>query len=158
VIVEYVTKDWLVAQLTDLEICDELVDLINEHGNDEITYHLRESREEIVGWGVNDARVADIKDFFVYEMSDGSHFVVAIVLFSLRGTCDYEREIDEPDYDMDIDDEGRRIAYVVGSYTTMETGSDDFEVEIKVTLSVILRDESIQKTYIENWEIVDLIR
>lgn len=154
--VDYVTKDWLILQLRQYKIADDLVDMLNEYADDDFKDKLEEYDRDISLCGVGDALIRDIKDFFIYETSSGSYFVVAVVLFHIIGSFDYEKEVEEPDYDTDVDDEGRMISYVSGSYTRLETGSEDFEGQIKVTLSIILRDKSLNKVHIENWEIVNV--
>jgi hypothetical protein len=107
--------------------------------------------------GAYDAYVTDINDFFIYETSGGSYFVVAAVLFSLKGTCDYEQEIKEADLDVDwewINGELQPIPYRVGTHTRTVYDSEDFEADIRVTLSLILENESINKVHIESSEIL----
>lgn len=152
---KYVTKEWLISQLNQQGISDELIDLIHEYDEMDISDWL-DSGDEFIGSAVQKATPVEIHHFFVYETADGSHFLIAVAGFDLEGSFDYEHKIRETEYEAEkdwIDGETQWVSVPVGYSSTTEMASGDFKAKAKVSLSALLKDESVERIHIEKWEI-----
>lgn len=159
--VEHIDLEWVISQLKEEKLSEGLVDLLNKCGienvNNLLDDDLWHSNMEILDASVSDARLDRIENFYTYVLEDGScSFVVVNAFFKMDGDFDYEKEIAEPDYDLDVDEKGRRIAYPVGYHTRREFFSGTFNSSIRVKIALRIRDESVDEFLIEEWEIFKL--
>ena len=144
--IEYITEQWIATQISIDEILEKIEDNIVSSAEYRLDGEMDEGQSSTGYYGVVGASSENIEEFFVNEMSDGSHKIRIRFYAEIEVECEIEQEKRR-----DNSSEGYSV---LGGYISMSDTESKFKYvypELYITVEATVVDKKISE-----WEVSDV--